>query len=80
MRYLQVLLEKHKKMDFVKIIHHQLNDYLKERNIRGKIEPSLRFNVFKRDCFRCVHCGESPATDPMDVLRCPKTIIWGGGN
>jgi hypothetical protein len=29
-----------------------------------EVRPGLKYNVFKRDHFRCVACGRSPATQP----------------
>ena len=34
-----------------------------------KISIGLRYNIFRRDNFKCVLCGNSPATDPMCKLH-----------
>ncbi len=39
-----------------------------EANCR-EVRPRLQFQVFKRDHFRCVYCGRSPATHPGVILH-----------
>lgn len=48
---------------------------------RTKRDPSLalRFFVLKRDLFRCVRCGRSPATVPGLVLEVDHDIPWSKG-
>jgi len=45
-----------------------------------RVSVSLRYNVFKRDHFRCVICGRSPAKDISVELHCDhiKPISRGG--
>lgn len=37
------------------------------QNIRKPISKSLRFNVFKRDSFQCVYCGNRPPSVLLEV-------------
>jgi hypothetical protein len=48
---------------------------------RTKRDPSLalRFFVLKRDSFRCVACGRSPATVAGLVLEIDHLIAWSNG-
>jgi 5-methylcytosine-specific restriction endonuclease McrA len=48
---------------------------------RTKRDPSLalRFFVLKRDSFRCVGCGRSPATVAGLVLEVDHVIAWANG-
>ena len=43
-------------------------------------EPSLRlkFKVMRRDSFRCVHCGRSPAKDSSVELHVDHKVPWSG--
>lgn len=49
-----------------------------ERDKR-KIPLQLRFNVFRRDGFRCVCCGRSPSTSPGLELHCDHIVPWSKG-
>jgi Homing endonuclease associated repeat/HNH endonuclease len=53
----------------------------KEAARRGPKDPSLRlrFRVMRRDHFRCVICGRSPATDPSVLLHIDHIIAWSRG-
>jgi hypothetical protein len=44
-------------------------------------EPSLRlrFLVMRRDRFKCVLCGRSPASDPTIVLHIDHFVAWANG-
>ena len=44
-------------------------------------DPSLRlrFKVLKRDDFSCVHCGASPAKDPVVELQVDHIVPWSKG-
>lgn len=48
------------------------------RDGRGPREPSLRlrFLVMRRDNFKCVLCGRTPATDPATELHIDHTVAW----
>lgn len=48
---------------------------------RGPRDPSLRlrFLVMRRDHFRCVVCGRSPATDPSVLLHVDHVLAWSKG-
>jgi hypothetical protein len=36
---------------------------------RRQVPLGLRYRILKRDCFRCVKCGATPATDPQCQLE-----------
>jgi hypothetical protein len=48
---------------------------------RGPRDPSLRlrFLVMRRDFFKCVVCGRSPATDPRTQLQVDHVLAWSKG-
>ena len=48
---------------------------------RTKRDPSLalRFFVLKRDCFRCITCGRSPASITGLVLEVDHVVAWSNG-
>lgn len=48
---------------------------------RDKRYPSLRlkYEVFKRDGYRCTCCGKSPATHPGVILQCDHIRAWSKG-
>lgn len=48
---------------------------------QGKRDPSLRlrFLVLRRDSFRCVSCGRSPATEAGVVLEVDHVLAWSKG-
>lgn len=52
--------------------------YTPTRNGRGPREPSLRlrFLVMRRDHFKCVLCGRTPATDPATELHIDHSVAW----
>jgi hypothetical protein len=39
----------------------------------------LRFITLRRDNFKCVKCGRSPATDPSVVLHVDHKVAWSNG-
>ena len=41
-----------------------------------KIPLGLRYNVLRRDHFKCVRCGNSPATDPMCKLHVDHIVAF----
>ncbi len=43
------------------------------------IPVSLRYQILKRDNFRCVSCGASPAKDPSVELHIDHIIPWSKG-
>lgn len=51
-----------------KKIKNQLNQLLVDRNVRNGIKHKTRYDVLKRDCFKCCACGLSPSFDPSVVL------------
>lgn len=46
---------------------------------RTKVTKSVRFEVFKRDGFRCVYCGADPSTGPLHVDHV-EAVANGGTN
>jgi hypothetical protein len=75
--------------EFLATVDHEQNEHLSYevevksgRNPkRTKRDPSLalRFFVLKRDRFRCVACGRSPATVAGLVLEVDHDIAWSKG-
>jgi len=51
---------------------------IKHRTNRN-ISLSLRYNILKRDSFRCVNCGTSPAINPGSQLHIDHKIPWSKG-
>ena len=43
------------------------------------ISDKLRYQVLKRDCFKCCACGASPAKDPSVELHIDHIIPWSKG-
>ena len=43
------------------------------------ISDKLRYNVLKRDHFRCCACGASPAKDPAVELHIDHIVPWSKG-
>ncbi len=43
------------------------------------ISKALRYNVLKRDNFKCCACGASPAKDPSVELHIDHIIPWSKG-
>ena len=43
------------------------------------INLSLRYNILKRDNFRCVKCGASPALNPGTHLHIDHILPWSKG-
>lgn len=48
----------------------------KPRGSRREVTLSLRYAILKRDRFRCVKCGASPATNPATQLHVDHVIAW----
>ncbi len=46
---------------------------------RREISLSLRYEILKRDGFRCIKCGRSPATDVGVELHVDHIISWANG-
>jgi hypothetical protein len=44
-----------------------------------QISLSLRYEVLKRDCFKCVKCGRTPASDQKIILHIDHIIPWSSG-
>jgi 5-methylcytosine-specific restriction endonuclease McrA len=49
------------------------------RTTRREITLSLRYEVLKRDGFRCVKCGRSPATETGVQLHIDHLVPWANG-
>lgn len=47
--------------------------------ISRKISDKLRYQVLKRDNFKCCACGASPAKDPSVELHIDHIIPWSKG-
>ena len=43
------------------------------------ISDKLRYQVLKRDFFRCCYCGASPAKDPTVELHIDHIVPWSKG-
>lgn len=43
------------------------------------IPLGLRFRVLKRDCFKCVLCGDHPARNPSCILHVDHVVPWSRG-
>ena len=52
---------------------------IKTRRTPRDINERLRFKVLKRDNFKCVYCGKSPATDSNVELHVDHIIPWSKG-
>ena len=59
----------------------QCNNIEKDYSHKTKREPGmrLRFEVLKRDNFKCCACGASPAKDPSVDLHIDHVIPWSKG-
>jgi hypothetical protein len=54
------------------------NDQISHKTNRN-ISLSLRYDVLKRDSFRCVRCGASPALNPGTQLHIDHKTPWSKG-
>lgn len=52
---------------------------LRDRNGSRRISLSLRYEVLKRDGFRCINCGRSPATEVGVELHVDHIHPWSKG-
>ena len=50
-----------------------------QRKCSRSISDKLRFQVLKRDHFKCCACGASPAKDPSVELHIDHIIPWSKG-
>ncbi len=55
------------------------NDIKVVHTTRRDVSVSMRFQVFKRDNFKCCICGASPAKDPSIELHIDHIIPWSKG-
>jgi hypothetical protein len=55
------------------------NKGLQSSDNQRNVNLRLRFLVMKRDNFKCVKCGRSPATDPNIVLHIDHVKPWSKG-
>jgi HNH endonuclease len=46
----------------------------RNKNKRKAISKSLRYDILKRDNFKCRGCGSSPATNPLIILHVDHII------
>jgi 5-methylcytosine-specific restriction endonuclease McrA len=67
-----------------------VRDIQSESKMLGSVEPiegkakrgislALRYEVLKRDHFRCVLCGRSPAVNPGVILHVDHNVPWSKG-
>ncbi len=56
------------KINILKTVQRQLNEQLIDKKLRTSIDPGTRLKALKRDCYKCVYCGESPASSPKVTL------------
>lgn len=49
------------------------------KRITRVISDKLRYQVLKRDNFKCCACGASPAKDPSVVLHIDHIVPWSKG-
>ena len=68
-------VSKKKKKSVAKAGTLQESDILPKRTTR-KISNALRYQVLKRDNFKCCACGASPAKDPSVELHIDHIIPW----
>lgn len=54
-------------------------DARRHRTTRRGVSLSLRYEALKRDSFRCVKCGRSPATETGVQLHIDHVISWANG-
>lgn len=52
---------------------------LQQKKTSRKISDKLRYQVLKRDNFKCCACGASPAKDSMVELHIDHIIPWSKG-
>ena len=50
-----------------------------QRRVSRTISDKIRYQVFKRDHFKCCICGASPAKDPTVELHIDHIIPWSKG-
>lgn len=49
------------------------------RSTRREVPLALRYRILKRDSFRCVACGRSPALEPGVLLHVDHVLPWSRG-
>ncbi|MEK7070260.1 MAG: HNH endonuclease [Patescibacteria group bacterium] len=52
---------------------------IKSKAMRKGIYPKLRYEIFSRDKFKCVLCGNTAADDHLEVDHI-KPVVYGGTN
>lgn len=71
------------KINRLQEIQRALNDALAHQEAKKDIDAKTRYDVLKRDFFRCVCCGESPTNNPAIILiasRIRYFTKWGDKN
>ena len=70
-------------VDFANQTDYELNEIETSTNKKDRgnrdINLRLRFNVMKRDNFKCCMCGASPAKDPNVELHIDHIVPWSKG-
>lgn len=59
------------------VAHKKTDEYV--HKTKRNIPISLRYQIMKRDDFKCVLCGASPAKDPTIELHIDHIIPWSKG-
>jgi hypothetical protein len=66
----------------INVAHSELGGGTRSRGSRYSIKPSVRFNVFRRDKYCCVHCGRPAprAGAAFEQIRTILEAVSGSGN
>ena len=57
----------------------ELTKQVAARRTNREVNWRLRFIVMKRDNFKCIKCGRSPAADPKVILHVDHMKAWANG-
>lgn len=57
----------------------ELTKQVQARRTNREVNWRLRFIVMKRDNFKCIKCGRSPAADPKIILHVDHIKAWANG-
>jgi predicted restriction endonuclease len=59
--------------------YDKLRRKVKSSSMRKGIQPKLRYQVLKRDKFKCVLCGATAIDDHLEIDHI-KPVVYGGNN